>query len=215
MPVSIVLGAGLEVLPKPPTESAYHINTFPGVTLAIKVSETIPQPEVIDTSGASLYFTSETSIVTKHLDKLIQGQDKHFWSFGNFNMMRLVFWVLEQTGPADILMCTYSISPKTIQGVINRREKGLIKNIRFLVDNRVRSLSPKPFDLLVANFEYKCISVHAKVALIYNDKWNITIISSQNATDNPKMERGVIYTDKLIFNFDKKVLEDAFNRGTT
>lgn len=173
------------------------------------------QPEALDASGASLIFSSDTGLLTKHLGAIVPGQDKHFWSFSNFNMMRLIFWVLDQTGPAEILISTYSISPKTIQGVINRREKGLIRNIRFIVDNRVRSLSPKPFDLLVANFDYRCISIHAKVACIWNDKWNITIVSSQNCTDNPKMERGVIYTGSDVFNFDKQVLEDAFKRGTT
>ena len=178
-------------------------------------SETKKLPEAIEASGASLYFSAETSLMTKHLGTIVPGQDKHFYSFGNFNMMRLIFWVLDQIGPADIIMSTYSISPKTITGVLNRREKGTIRNIRFLVDNRVRSLSPKPFDMLVANFDYRCISIHAKVACVWNDNWNITIVSSQNATNNPKMERGTIYTGLDIFNFDKQVLEDAFIRGTT
>lgn len=173
------------------------------------------EPEVLNTSGSVSQFYSETGLITKHFGKINIGSDIHFWSFGNFNMMRLVFWVLEQTGAADIIMSTYSISPKTIQGVLTRREHGLIRNIRFIVDNRVRSLSPKPFDMLVKNFEYRCISIHAKVACIYNEKWNITIVSSQNATDNPKIERGTIFTEKDIFEFDKKVLEDAFQRGTT
>ena len=69
--------------------------------------------------------------------------------------------------------------------------------------------------MLVRNFDYRCISIHAKVACIYNDKWKITIVSSQNATDNPKMERGTIFTGSDIFEFDKSVLEDGFKRGTT
>ena len=84
-----------------------------------------------------------------------------------------------------------------------------------MIDNRVRSLSPKPFDMLVRNFDYRCISIHAKVACIYNENWKITIVSSQNATDNPKMERGTIFTGSDIFEFDKSVLEDGFERGTT
>lgn len=173
------------------------------------------EPESIDVSGCSATFYSRQELITKCLGEIVRGQDKHFWSFGNFNMMRLIFWILDQIGPSEIIMSTYSISPKTIQGVINRREKQVIKNIRFIVDNRVRSISPKPFDLLVANFDYRCISIHAKVACIWNDDWKITIVSSQNATDNPKMERGVIYTDHEVFKFDKQILEDAFNRGTT
>ena len=162
------------------------------------------QPEVFNSSGSAYYFTAENSLLTKNLGKIIPGESKHFWSFGNFNMMRLIFWILEQIGTAEIILSTYSISPKTIQGVINRREKGIIKDIRFIVDNRVRSLSPKPFDLLVHNFDYRCISIHAKVARIWNDQWKITVVSSQNATDNPKMERGTIFTDDKIFEFDKK-----------
>lgn len=173
------------------------------------------EPEALTASGSLNTFSHETGLITKHLTKIVPGTDIHFWSFGNFNMMRLVFWIVEQTGPADVIMSTYSISPKTIQGVLNRRERGQIRNIRFIVDNRVRSLSPKPFDMLVKNFDYRCISIHAKVACISNDKWNITIVSSQNATDNPKMERGTIFTGIDVFNFDKKVLEDAFIRGTT
>ena len=173
------------------------------------------EPEAISVSGSLADLYSETGLITKHMGLIVPGKDIHFWSFGNFNMMRLVFWIIEQTGPADIIMSTYSISPKTLQGVINRKEKGLIRNIRFLIDNRVRSLSPKPFDMLVRNFDYRCISIHAKVACIYNDKWKITIVSSQNATDNPKMERGTIFTGNDIFEFDKSVLEDGFERGTT
>ncbi|HBB00725.1 MAG: hypothetical protein A2W86_11780 [Bacteroidetes bacterium GWD2_45_23] len=173
------------------------------------------QPEVLDTSESAIYLTAEESLLTQRLGVISEGETKHFWSFGNFNMMRLVFWILEQTGPADILLSTYSISPKTLQGVMNRREKGIIRDIRFIVDNRVRSLSPKPFALMVSNFDYRCISIHAKVACIWNNKWHISVVTSQNATDNPKWERGTIFTDKTIFEFDKKVLEDAFLRGTT
>lgn len=191
----------------------HNLGNIKGCELA--PAEKRKQPEALNASGALLSFSAETSLITKHLGELVPGQDKHYWSFSNFNMMKLIFWVLEQTGPADILISTYSISPKTLQGVMNRREKGLIRNIRFIVDNRVRSLSPKPFDLLVANFDYRCTSIHAKVACIWNENWNITIVSSQNCTDNPKMERGVIYTGSDVFNFDKKVLEDAFDRGTT
>ena len=32
---------------------------------------------------------------------------------------------------------------------------------------------------------------------------------------NPKIERGIIYTDPQIFEFDFKTLNDVFQRGTT
>jgi hypothetical protein len=173
-------------------------------------------PVNLNVSKSDCFFSAETDgVMTKHLGKIIHGQDKHYWSYGNFNMMRLIFWILEQIGPAEIVMSTYSISPKILQGVINRREKGIIKDIRFIIDNRVRSLSPKPFALLVANFPYRCTSIHAKVACIWNANWQISVVSSQNATDNPKIERGTIYTSAEVFEFDKQILENVFESGTT
>jgi hypothetical protein len=173
-------------------------------------------PESLNTSQNVCSFSADPAgVMTRHLGNITPGEDKHYWSYGNFNMMRLIFWILDQTGPASIILSTYSISPKTLQGVISRREKGIIRDIRFIVDNRVRSLSPKPFDLLVANFDYRCTSIHAKVACIWNENWKISVVSSQNATDNPKMERGTIHTSAEVFEFDRLILDDAFKRGTT
>ena len=75
-------------------------------------------------------------------------------------------------------------------------------------------MSPKPFQMIAGSFDYRCISVHAKVALLWNDAWKISIVTSQNATDNPKLERGTIFTDPHVFNFDLKVLTNEFERGS-
>ena len=48
-----------------------------------------------------------------------------------------------------------------------------------------------------------------------NESWNISIVSSQNMTKNPKIERGCIFTDKETFNFDKNVLNDELQRIRT
>jgi hypothetical protein len=157
-------------------------------------------------------FTS--GVLDEHIGRLRNGETKHFYSFGNFNSMRLIFHILKTTGPASILMSSYGISPKTIAGILGRMEQGIIKDFRLIIDNRVRSISPKPFDMIVRSFNYRCTSIHAKVACIYNGNWKVTLISSQNATDNPKAERGIIYTDPDVFDFDFKTLSDVFNRGT-
>jgi hypothetical protein len=62
---------------------------------------------------------------------------------------------------------------------------------------------------------YRCLALHAKVALLYNEDWKITVVGSQNATHNPKLERGIIHTGRDIFDFDFKMLNDEFDSGTT
>lgn len=149
---------------------------------------------------------------------LIQhGINKHFYTRGAFDLVQLVLYVLAQTGPADVVISSYSVSEQTLKTLQRMVEGGEIASIRFLIDNRVRSISPKPFSFLVESFPgcYRCLALHAKVALISNENWKITIVGSQNATHNPKLERGIIHTDPKIFEFDKQVLYDEFEHGTT
>lgn len=151
------------------------------------------------------------------LGALMAGSDKHFYSRGAFNLIQLVLYLLKQTGPAHVFISSYSIAEDSLATLNRYRDQGDILSVRFLIDNRVRTISPKPFDYLVTAFPecYRCCALHAKVALIYNDRIRLSVVGSQNATHNPKLERGIVHASDEVFNFDLKVLTDEFNAGTT
>ena len=151
------------------------------------------------------------------LGTLLRGKAKHYYSSGAFNLIQLVLYILRQTGPAHVLLATYSISDRSITTLRNHTDQGDILSIRFLIDNRVRSINPKSFDYLLTAFpgQTRCRTLHAKVALVWNDDWHVSVVGSQNATHNPKLERGIVHTSNEIFDFDKRVLEDEFEHGTT
>lgn len=150
------------------------------------------------------------------MGQLRQNSVKHYYSTGAFNLIQLVLYLLKQTGPAHVFLATYSISDRSITALKRHMDQGIIRSIRFLLDNRVRSISPKPFDHLITSFpdSVRCRAIHAKVALIYNDQWKVSVVGSQNATHNPKLERGIIHTQSEVFEFDFKILSDEFNQGT-
>ena len=152
-----------------------------------------------------------------NLGAIDPGIDKHFYSKGAFNLIQLVLYLLKQTGPAHVFISSYSISEDSLSTLLRYRDKGDILSIRFLIDNRVRTISPKPFDFLVTSFPgcYRCCALHAKVALIYNDTYTLSVVGSQNATHNPKLERGIIHTNPDVFGFDKTMLDYEFDNGTT
>lgn len=153
----------------------------------------------------------------KGLGTIKPGKNTHFYTKGAFDLVQLVLYILRQTGPADVMLSSYSISEDSLRTFHRMVERGELRSIRFLIDNRVRSISPKPFGFLVTSFpdDYRCLALHAKVAVIGNEDWKISVVGSQNATHNPKLERGIIHTDPSIYEFDKMILEDAFNEGTT
>ena len=173
------------------------------------------QPAVIVAEqGTNEFADDKEKTLIKSIGYIINGKTTHYYSYGNFNLVRLLIHLLKQTGPANVFMTSYSFSQTSIEQILNHRQKGNILSFRVLIDNRVKTMSPIPFQMLSTAFDYRCSSIHAKVALIWNDSWNISIVTSQNATDNPKMERGTIFTDIQTFNFDKNALENEFKRGT-
>lgn len=164
---------------------------------------------------ASIFVADSDQSLTKAIGQLVNGRTTHFYSWGNFNLVRLISYLLRQTGPAHVFMTSYSFSQKSIERLKRKLDNQEILSFRVIIDNRVKSMSPIPFQMLMNSFDYRCTSIHAKIALIWNDSWTITITTSQNATDNPKLERGTIFTDPAVFNFDLNTLEHEFQRGTT
>ena len=159
---------------------------------------------------------SEVLTSPNQLGTIEQGKTKHFYSNGAFNLIQLTLYVLKQTGPANVFLSTYSIAEDSITALRRQLDCGNIRNIRYLIDNRVRTISPKPFEHLVKAFPgcYRCTALHAKVVCIDNDDWHISIVGSQNATHNPKLERGIIHTDKEVWEFDNKIMQNVFDEAT-
>lgn len=153
----------------------------------------------------------------KQLGKLCLDHDTHYWSNGAFNLVHLLLYVLSQIGPAHLIMSSYSFAIDSVTAMKKKLDDGVLLSARFLIDNRVRSLSPKPFAQLVESFpgNVRCTSVHAKVVCLWNDKYKVSIVGSQNATNNPKLERGTIFVNPEVFDFDKTNLDVAFDQGTT
>lgn len=170
---------------------------------------------VLDRSESDIEVIAGVLERTSQLGTINQGIDKHFYSNGAFNLVQLMLYVLKQTGPAHVFLSTYSIAEDSISTLRRYVDDGTILSIRFLIDNRVRSISPKPFAHLIASFPdaYRCTSLHAKVALISNDDWHVSVVGSQNATHNPKLERGIIHTSEDIWRFDNNIMYEQFNEG--
>ena len=162
----------------------------------------------------SVFVAEADKSLTKAIGQLQNGSTTHFYSWGNFNLVRLMIYILKQTGPAHAFMTSYSFSQKSIEQLNLKLTQKQLLSFRVIIDNRVKTMSPIPFQMLMNSFDYRCTSIHAKIALIWNEDWKITILTSQNATDNPKMERGTIFTDGSVFDFDLKTLENEFLRGT-
>ena len=55
--------------------------------------------------------------------------------------------------------------------------------------------------------EIKPAKCHAKVTVLENDNWGISIVGSANYTRNPRIEAGVLFTLKDVAAFERNWIE--------
>jgi len=195
----------------------------------IKPSDITPprQKDEAETSGpfatvmtsdqiAAAFAGTPLEILKKHIGDIDFSIATHYVTSGRWSMNDLLIYVHLQVGPSDVLIATWSIAELAVRQILKHHESGLIKSISFLLDPRVKVRNPKPLQLLAANFPYLLFpkGCHAKVTLIRSADHYISIVSSANMTQNPRIERGVIFPFKDVYEFDYKWLNDSINSGS-
>ena len=110
-------------------------------------------------------------------------------------------WVLEQTGPAAIKMTSFSISEEFLRRLYFIRQEGLVTDIDIVLDFKAtnKTLILWPF---IAQTVRNCYlaSSHAKILLVGNDRWKVSVVTSQNLTRGNRYESGCISTSPEIFD---------------
>ena len=150
-------------------------------------------------------------ILKKHICDIDLTKTTHYVTSGRWSMNDLLIYILLQVGPSDVLVATWSIAELAMRQILKHHSEGLIKSISFLLDPRVKVRNPKPLQLLSANFPHRLYQCHAKVTLIKSKDHHISIVSSANMTQNPRIERGAIFPYKNVYDFDYKWLYETIN----
>lgn len=138
----------------------------------------------------------------------------HLWNDNGLNLHDVLSQVINITGPADIVLCSWSISVPAIKTIIKLKETGLILSSFGVVDLRTRKDHAEAFGMLLNTFDgvriYPC---HAKVIVLKNSVFDISIVGSANLTQNLKAERIIVSTDSTIATFDKTKIMEMYKHG--
>ena len=136
------------------------------------------------------------------LGELKPGEDIHFASRSAWSMHDLLFYLLEQTGPAKVTLATWAISEQAVRMLLQGLEAGVILGLQALLDRRVRIRKEQvlAFAQNICSRLY-LVDCHAKILLIENDQWRVSVSGSANMTKNRRIEAGVISTCPEVFTF--------------
>lgn len=112
----------------------------------------------------------------------------------------LLGWILEQTGPADVYVSTFSTSDAFLRGFYNLKKKDLVLKSVLLADLKASKKTYRLYKEMQQNFDAVYLSQnHSKVVLVQNDRWTVTVISSQNQTYGDRAECTLVTTNQEIF----------------
>lgn len=171
------------------------------------------QTQQIHTSKSSIWKRSRgrnLAALVDMVDNLQQGEAVQFCTGGLWSMHEMLRLLLMKSGPAKVWMTTWTITEEPMRVLLDLIKQGYITELSAVLDYRIERRKPEAFQL-ASNIisRIKLTKCHAKVAVIQNEKWNITVIGSANFSKNPRIEAGVVFTDKESADFNMQWINDV------
>ncbi len=131
----------------------------------------------------------------------------HFYCRGDWGLHDLVIYLAGQIGSCSLYFCTWSIGNEAIVKLNECRRQGVFSSIWAIFSTRVRHNHPDMYNSACNAFDRVVLDeLHAKVAVLENSNWTISVFGSSNMTSNPRIERNSIITDKTVALADKDFL---------
>lgn len=112
-------------------------------------------------------------------------------TFGQFSMLDLIDATLEITGPADVVISTWSAGFYDVEAAERFRDSGRLKSIRFIMDSSAKRGQASVGDVaeMFGAENVRATRLHAKFAIVTNADWHVLITASMNLNLNPRCEQ--------------------------
>lgn len=134
-------------------------------------------------------------------------------SKGQFSLVDIIRHCLAATGPADVVISTWTAAGADLGFAYELMRDGSIRTLKFVVDFSFPTRQPAYCAALRERFGDECVRVtktHAKFVTIRNDAWNIVVRSSMNLNENRRMESFEISDHAGMAAFLCGVVDDLF-----
>lgn len=152
--------------------------------------------------------------VRESIGDLMRGMCTVYVSGGRWSAHELRAYVLQQTGPAKVYMSTWAMSEDSSRMLLAGIESGLITELNCIFDRRLPVRKPGIMQLAKQLCtRISLVDCHAKVTVIINNNWGVTIIGSANDTNNKRIEAGVIITVPGVAQWNASWMMEQLNGG--
>lgn len=127
----------------------------------------------------------------------------------------LLSWIIDQTGPADVTVTTFSTSDDFLCSFRRLKEDALIKSSTLLCDMKATAKQLPLLRLMGNTFDNVHFAEnHSKLMLVSNGVMNVSVITSQNQTYGGRNESTYITTSSPVFLKLREQLADIIENNS-
>lgn len=118
-----------------------------------------------------------------------------------FQLFDIIRRILQEIGTAQIYISTFSTSEEFLRHIYRLRQKGLITRAVMLADLKASRKTVNLYTFINNVFDDVYLAEnHSKVILLANERWHVSICTSQNQTRGNRTESGIITTDRTVYD---------------
>lgn len=158
----------------------------------------------VASSGSRMVVAKRKSVLTALMAELeIHEDDIHFISHGDWNLFDFFNMALPyMQGPCELWLSTYAMLEYPLRQILLAQQEGSLQQVHMVIDSRARVRSESSLALAknIAN-RIALKACHAKVMVLRNTHRSLCLVGSQNWTQNPRIETGMISRQQRLADF--------------
>lgn len=149
-------------------------------------------------------------------DNLEHEATYQYCTAGAWSLHEQIAAICQKIGPSRLFLTTWTITEEPMRVLFHLINQGLIEELHCIFDYRIEKQKAEAFQLAKVNSSrIKLTKIHAKVAVLVNDQWAVTILGSANLTKNPRIEAGIITTCRETADFHISWIVNEIENGDT
>ena len=133
---------------------------------------------------------------------------------GQFSLFNVIEHILDTTGPAHVVIATWTAQGADTQKAKEFLVNGALKSLRWIVDASFISRQPEYCETLIREFGdcIRSIRTHAKFVIIGNENWHFVVRTSMNFNKNIRCEDVEITESKEFYDYFLKFTDEVFTK---
>lgn len=139
-----------------------------------------------------------------------RGVETYCLTFGQFSLMDAVIALLDKTGPAHVAISTWTAGTADLSRSAELLHDERFLSLRFLVDCSFPQRQPgyaQQLRRLFGDDAIRTTRTHAKFVVLTNDRWAVSVRTSMNLNENPRLETIEVTDDPGLAGFLLSVVD--------